>query len=242
MYNLENQKALVTAAGQGIGRAAAHALNEAGADVLATDINDDALAKLSKTGIDTAHLDVCDRTEIDSLMQKNAPFQILFNCAGYVHSGTLLEMTHDELNSALRLNVVAMADMARAVLPAMIAAGGGAIINMASVASSIKGVPDRAAYSISKAAVLGLTKSIAADYVKQGIRCNAICPGTVDSPSLQDRIRAGGDYDYARSMFIARQPMNRIGTPTEIADLVVYLAGAGFTTGQAYVIDGGWAI
>ncbi len=242
MTHLETQNALVTAAGQGIGRAAAHALRAAGAQVLATDINDAALAQLSSEGFATECLDVCDRPAISRVVAGAGPIRILFNCAGYVHAGTLLEMTSEDLDEALRLNVVAMADMARAILPGMIAAGGGVILNMASVASSIKGVPNRAAYSISKAAVLGLTKSIAADYVAEGIRCNAICPGTVDTPSLRDRIEAAGGGAAAREAFVARQPMGRIGTAEEIADLVVYLAGARFTTGQAYAIDGGWAL
>ncbi len=242
MHNLDNQTALITAAGQGIGRATAFALHAAGAQVLATDVNAAALAELSDEGLATARLDVCDRDAIGALLQAEGSFQILFNCAGHVHSGTLLEMTSDELDFALRLNVVAMADMARAVIPSMISAGGGAIINMSSVASSIKGVPNRAAYSISKAAVIGLTKSIAADYVAQGIRCNAICPGTVDTPSLHERMKAGGNYETARQAFIDRQPMGRIGTAKEIADLVMYLAGAHFVTGQTYVIDGGWSL
>ncbi len=242
MSNLNGQKALVTAAGQGIGRASALALHAAGAHVLATDINAVALQDLDRDGLDTATLDVCDRQAIDDLMERSGAFDILFNCAGFVHSGSVLEMSGEDLDWALRLNVVAMSDVTRAVLPGMIDSGGGAIVNMSSVASSMKGVPNRAAYSISKAAVLGLTKSIAADFVAQGIRCNAICPGTVDSPSLQDRLRAGGDYDSARKDFEARQPMGRIGTPQEIADLVVYLASARFTTGQAYAIDGGWTI
>jgi 2-keto-3-deoxy-L-fuconate dehydrogenase len=242
MMDLKGQRALVTAAGQGIGRAAAIALNTAGARVLATDINEQALEKMPADGLEIARLDVCDSQAIESVVENSGPFQIVFNCAGFVHSGALLDMTKDDLDWALRLNVVAMADVARAVLPGMMGAGGGAIINMSSVASSVKGVPNRAAYAISKAAVIGLTKSIAADYVSDNIRCNAICPGTVDSPALQDRLRAAGDYDTARREFVARQPLGRIGTPEEIADLVVYLAGAGFTTGQAYAIDGGWTI
>jgi len=242
MNNLDNQTVLITAAGQGIGRAAAFALRAAGAQVLTTDINAAALVELSNAGFATAPLNVCDRDAIDAVLQAEGPFQNLFNCAGYVHSGTVLEMTTDELDFALRLNVVAMADMARAVIPSMIDAGGGAIINLSSVASSLKGVPNRAAYSISKAAVIGLPKSIAADYVAQGIRCNAICPGTVDTPSLHDRMNADGNYEAARQAFIERQPMGRIGTAEEIADLVVYLIGARFATGQTYVIDGGWSL
>ena len=167
---------------------------------------------------------------------------MLFNCAGYVHAGTILEMKPDELDFAFDLNVRSMVRTIRAVLPGMIARGGGAIVNMSSLASSVKGVPNRFVYGLTKAAVIGLTKSIAADYVAKGIRCNAICPGTVQSPSLEDRMRAQGDYETARAAFIARQPMGRLGTPEEIADLAVYLAGATYTTGQAYAIEGGWGI
>ena len=165
---------------------------------------------------------------------------ILVNCAGIVHSGTVLEATFDELTAAIDLNVKSMIRTIRAVLPGMLARGDGAIINMSSVASSVKGVPNRFVYSTTKAAVIGLTKAIAADFVAKGIRCNAICPGTVDSPSLQERLRTQGDYDAARAAFVARQPIGRIGTPEEIADLVVYLATATYTTGQVHVIDGGW--
>ncbi len=242
MDDLDGQNTLITAAGQGIGRAAATALRNAGANVLATDINHSALENMAAEGFATAHLDVCDRDAIDRLVGKNGPFQILFNCAGLVHSGALLDMPPGDLDEALRINVVAMVDVARAVLPGMIEAGGGVILNMSSVASSLKGVPNRTAYSISKAAVIALTKCVAADYVADGIRCNAICPGTVDTPSLRERMQAGGDYEAARQAFVARQPMGRIGTPEEIADLVVYLAGARFATGQTFIIDGGWAM
>ena len=242
MQKLKGQKAIVTAAGQGIGRAAALALQAEGAKVLATDMNLPSLAEIADRVSWTAQLDVTDTPAVAALVSEYGPFGLLFNCAGVVHSGTLLAMTDDDLATALKLNVVAMAEASRAVLPGMIEAGGGAIINMSSVASSIKGVPNRAAYSISKAAVLGLTKSIAADFVGQNIRCNAICPGTVDSPSLQGRLREGGDYEATRKAFVARQPMGRIGTPEEISDLVVHLACATYTTGQAYAIDGGWTI
>lgn len=170
------------------------------------------------------------------------PFDVLFNCAGFVHAGSILEMSDRDLDFAFDLNVRAMVRTIRAVLPAMLERKDGAIVNMASVASSVKGVPNRAAYTITKAAVVGLTKAVAADYVGQGIRCNCICPGTVESPSLQDRLKAQGDYETARAAFISRQPIGRIGTPEEIADLAVYLAGATYTTGQAYAIDGGWTI
>ena len=167
---------------------------------------------------------------------------MLFNCAGVVHNGALLESSDDDLEFAFNLNVRAQVRTCRAVLPQMIERGEGAIVNMSSVASSVTGVPNRFVYNTTKAAVIGLTKSIAQDYVKNGIRCNAICPGTVDSPSLQDRMRAQGDYDKARAAFVARQPMGRLGRPDEIADLAVYLAGATYTTGQIHVIDGGWTI
>jgi 2-keto-3-deoxy-L-fuconate dehydrogenase len=241
--SLAGKTAIVTAAAQGIGRASAEALARAGAKVCATDIAADKLASLSGTpGVQTARLDVLSPKAIEEFA---AGFpdgvDILFNCAGVVHAGTILECTEAEWAFALDLNVTAMFRMIRAFLPGMIARGGGSIINMSSVASSVKGVPNRFAYQASKAAVVGLTKSVATDYVGQGVRCNAICPGTVESPSLQDRLRATGDFEAARAAFVARQPMGRIGQPEEIADLVVYLAGATFTTGQAHVIDGGWA-
>ncbi|MCW0234092.1 MAG: SDR family oxidoreductase [Ferrovibrio sp.] len=240
---LENKRVLVTAAGQGIGRASALAFARAGADVVATDINADALNSLSgETNIETRLLDVLKDEAVASVIAEAGPFDVLFNCAGFVHSGSVLDMADKDLDFAFDLNVRAMVRTIRAVLPSMLERGGGAIINMASVASSIKGVPNRCAYSVTKAAVIGLTKSVAADYVSQGIRCNAICPGTVESPSLQDRMKAQGDYETARAAFIARQPMGRLGTPEEIADLAVHLATATYTTGQAYAIDGGWTI
>ncbi|MCM2400641.1 SDR family oxidoreductase [Rhizobium sp. S153] len=240
---LENKRVLVTAAGQGIGRASALAFARAGADVVATDINADALNSLSgETNIETRLLDVLKDEAVASVIAEAGPFDVLFNCAGFVHSGSVLDMADKDLDFAFDLNVRAMVRTIRAVLPSMLERGGGAIINMASVASSIKGVPNRCAYSVTKAAVIGLTKSVAADYVSQGIRCNAICPGTVESPSLQDRMKAQGDYEAARAAFIARQPMGRLGTPEEIADLAVHLATATYTTGQAYAIDGGWTI
>ncbi len=241
--NLEKKHVLVTAAGQGIGRASALAFARAGATVVATDINTDALATLDgEAGITTRKLDVLSDEAVKAVVAETGPFDVLFNCAGFVHAGTILDMPDKDLDFALDLNVRAMIRTIRAVLPSMLERGDGSIINMASVASSIKGVPNRFAYTVTKAAVIGLTKSVAADYVTQGIRCNAICPGTVESPSLQDRMRAQGDYDAARAAFIARQPMGRLGTPEEIADLAVYLAGATYTSGQAYAIDGGWTI
>jgi len=241
MSNLEGKTVLVTAAGQGIGRASALAFQRAGATVLATDINAGALASLAdESSIATRILNVLDDAAVSAVIGEAGPIDVLFNCAGVVHGGTILDMKQDDLAFAWNLNVLAMVRTIQAVLPGMLERGDGAIINMASVASSVKGVPNRFAYSTTKAAVIGLTKSVAADYVARGVRCNAICPGTVESPSLQDRMRAGGDYDAARAAFISRQPMGRIGTPEEVADLAVHLAGASYTTGQAYVIDGGW--
>lgn len=241
--SLENKRVLLTAAGQGIGRASALAFARAGAKVVATDINAEALASLAaETNIETHVLDVLSEEAVNRVVSSTGPFDVLFNCAGFVHAGTILDMPDKDLDFAFDLNVRAMVRTIRAVLPAMLERKDGAIINMASVASSMKGVPNRAAYTITKAAVVGLTKSVAADYVAQGIRCNCICPGTVESPSLQDRLKAQGDYEAARAAFIARQPIGRIGTPEEIAELAVYLAGATYTTGQAYAIDGGWTI
>jgi 2-keto-3-deoxy-L-fuconate dehydrogenase len=240
---LDSKRVLVTAAGQGIGRASALAFARAGAEVLATDINPDTLKTLKgEAGIKTRVLDVLNGDAVAATVAETGPFDVLFNCAGIVHGGSVLEMSDKDLDFAFDLNVRAMIRTIRAVLPGMIERGGGAIINMASVASSIKGVPNRCAYSVTKAAVIGLTKSVAADYVGKGIRCNAICPGTVESPSLQDRMKAQGDYETARAAFIARQPMGRLGTPEEIAELAVHLATATYTTGQAYAIDGGWTI
>ena len=241
--DLTGKTAIVTAAAQGIGRASALALAAAGASVHATDIAGDKLtARDGVPGVRTARLDVLSNEAItDFVGGFPEGVDILFNCAGVVHAGTILECSEADWRFAFDLNVTAMFHMIRAVLPGMIARGGGAIVNMSSVASSVKGVPNRFAYQASKAAVVGITKSVAADYVTQGIRCNAICPGTVESPSLQDRLRATGDFEAARTAFAARQPMGRIGRPEEIADLVVYLAGATFTTGQAHVIDGGWS-
>ena len=244
-HSLENKIAVVSAAAQGIGRAAVEALARAGARVVATDIAEDRLAALSGIqNVETARLDVRDKEAVAAFAARFPDgIDILFNCAGFVHAGSILDCTDEDLAFALDLNVTAMYRVTKAFLPAMIARGGGSIINMSSVASSLKGVPNRFAYQTSKAAVIGLTKSVAADYVGQGIRCNAICPGTVESPSLQDRIRAAGsDYDASRAAFVARQPMGRLGRPEEIADLVVYLAGASFTTGQTHIIDGGWSI
>jgi len=239
----DGKTALVTAAAQGIGRASALAFAEAGAKVYATDINEAALKELEGvSGIITRKLNVLDEAEVKALVAEIGQIDILFNCAGVVHGGSILEMKDEDLDFAVNLNVKAMIRTIQAVLPGMLERKDGAIVNMASVASSVKGVPNRFAYGVTKAAVIGLTKAVAADYVAKGIRCNAICPGTVESPSLQDRLRAQGDYEEQRAAFIARQPIGRIGQPEEIADLAVYLAGATYTTGQAYNIDGGWTI
>jgi len=239
----DGKTALVTAAAQGIGRASALAFAEAGAKVYATDINEAALKELEGvSGIITRKLNVLDEAEVKALIAEIGQVDILFNCAGVVHGGSILEMKDEDLDFAVNLNVKAMFRTIQAVLPGMLERKDGAIVNMASVASSVKGVPNRFAYGVTKAAVIGLTKAVAADYVAKGIRCNAICPGTVESPSLQDRLRAQGDYEEQRAAFIARQPIGRIGQPEEIADLAVYLAGATYTTGQAYNIDGGWTI
>ncbi|MBB4349892.1 SDR family oxidoreductase [Aliirhizobium cellulosilyticum] len=234
---------VVTAAGQGIGRASALAYAEAGAQVWATDINEEALATLTgSANIETAKLDVLDSTSVTAFFERIGAVNVLFNCAGVVHGGSVLEMSDKDLDFAFDLNVRAMVRTIKAVLPGMLERGDGTIINMASIASSSKGVPNRCAYGTTKAAVIGLTKAIAADYVTRGIRCNAICPGTVESPSLEQRMRAQGNYEEARAAFIARQPMGRLGSPEEIAELAVYLAGATYTTGQAVGIDGGWSI
>ncbi len=243
MSTLTGKTVLVTAAAQGIGRATALAFAKAGAIVHATDVN---LVKLNEIGgeknITTAKLDVLSDEAVKSFVDGSGEVDVLANCAGFVHAGTIREMKDDDFDFAINLNVRSMIRTIRAVLPAMIERNDGAIVNIASVAGSIKGVPNRFAYGVSKAAVIGLTKAVAADYVGKNIRCNCICPGTVESPSLDDRLRAQGDYEAAKKAFIARQPIGRIGTPEEIADLAVYLAGATYTTGQAYNIDGGWTI
>ena len=230
----------MTAAGQGIGRATAERFAAEGAKVFATDINADLLKNL--TGCTPYQLDVTDAEAIAKLQRDLGRIDILFNCAGYVHQGTILECDEEDWEFSNTLNVKSMYRMIRAFLPDMIAQGSGSIINMSSVASSIKGVPSRFVYSTTKAAVIGLTKSVAADYVSQGIRCNAICPGTVQS--FEERVMAGGDYEETLQAFVARQPMGRIGRAEEIAALATYLASdeAAFITGQCHVIDGGWAL
>lgn len=242
MGRLSGKTCLVTAAGQGIGRATAEAWLAEGATVWATDLNETAVASIESAN--ARKLDVTDKDAIAALVSEIGRLDVLFNCAGFVHAGNILECTDDDWDFAFDLNAKAQYRMIRAFLPGMLKRGGGSIINMSSVASSIKGVPNRFAYCASKAAVIGLTKAVAADFVTQGIRCNAICPGTVDSPSLHDRLRATGDYDKAMREFIARQAMGRIGKPEEIAAMAVYLASddSAFTTGQTLAVDGGWTI
>ena len=242
---LKGKVALVTAAGQGIGRASAIAMAEEGATVYATDVNLKLLESLNDhPGIVTQKLDVLDDLQIKFTIEGLPPLNVLFNCAGFVHQGTIME-THDEdWEFSFNLNVRAPFKVIQVALPRMVANGGGSIINMASVCGSIKGLPNRFVYGATKAAVIGMTKSVAADYVKGGIRCNAVCPGTVDTPSLHDRMAALGDIDEARKMFVSRQPMGRLAKPEEIAPLVVFLASdeSAFATGNAYMIDGGITI
>ena len=241
MINLKGKTALLTAAGQGIGKATAVAFAEAGAYVVATDINNDSFKCLNKVVDETHILDVTNQDAIKTLVDSIKEPDILFNCAGIVHNGTILESTDDEWDYAFNLNSKAMYHMIKAVIPIMIKNGGGSIVNIASVSSSTKGIINRFIYTASKAAVLGITKSVAADYIKSGIRCNAICPGTIQSPSLEERLSAMGDYELAKKQFIARQPMGRFGEAKEIANLAVYLASdaSAFTTGQFHIIDGG---
>jgi len=239
---LIGKTAFITAAGQGIGRATAELFASEGAAVWATDMNAGLLENIS--GCRTRHLDVTDPREIAAAISEVGTIDVLFNCAGYVHAGTILDSDHDAWNVSMDINVTSMYRLIRAVLPGMLERGRGSIINMSSVAGSIKGVPNRFVYGVTKAAVVGLTKSVATDFVAKGIRCNAICPGTVDTPSLHDRLRATGDYATAWASFTARQPMGRLGRPEEIASLALYLASdeSAFVTGQCHVIDGGWSI
>ncbi|MCA9189788.1 MAG: SDR family oxidoreductase [Pirellulaceae bacterium] len=241
---MRGKRVLVTAAGQGIGRAIAIACLQEGAAVYATDINVDTLEELKTThpGLETALLDVRDTAAIADISARIGTVDAIVHCAGYVHHGTILECEEQDWAFTMELNVTSAYRIIRSFLPGMLAAGGGSIVSISSVASSVKGVPNRFAYGASKAALIGLTKAIAADFVEKGIRCNAICPGTVDSPSLQARMAAQGDYEATRAAFMARQPMRRLGTPEEIAALAVYLASdeSSYTTGAIHVIDGGW--
>ncbi|MGN6207975.1 SDR family oxidoreductase [Asticcacaulis sp.] len=240
MGRLTGKTALITAAGQGIGRATAELFLKEGATVVATDINAEALTGLE--GATTRALDVTSAEAVKAIAAEFPEVNVLYNCAGVVHAGTILECDEDQWQFALNLNVTAQYRMIRAILPNMLKVGGGSIINMSSVASSIKGVPNRFAYGATKAGVIGLTKSVAADFVTRGIRCNAICPGTVETPSLLQRLRDTGDFDKAYAEFNARQAMGRLGRTSELANLALYLASdeSSFTTGQIHIIDGGW--
>jgi 2-dehydro-3-deoxy-L-fuconate 4-dehydrogenase len=245
---LTGKTAFVTAAGQGIGRATALAFAAEGAQVIATDLNEALVREIAGDGIRVARLDAMNRAEIAEAARAAGPVNILFNCAGHVHQGTILDATEDQWDFAFELNVRSMFRTIRAFLPGMLAAGGGSIVNMSSAVSSVKGAPNRSVYGTTKAAVVGLTKSVAADFVSQGVRCNCICPGTVQTPSLDQRIAANagqaGSVEASRAAFVSRQAMGRLGTPEEIAALAVYLASdeAAFVTGQALVIDGGWTL
>ena len=242
MADLNGKIVLITAAAQGIGEASAKAFAKAGAKVIATDINEGKLKELAAAnpGITTRVLNVLSADDVNKAVAEIGRIDILFNCAGVVQSGNIMDMPDKDLEFAFDLNVWAQIRAIKAILPQMLERKDGCIINMSTVASSVTAVPNRAAYTISKAAVIGLTKSLAADYTDKGIRVNAIAPGTVESPSLHERWKATGDFDAAKKAFIARQPIGRIGQPEEIADLAVYLAGATYTTGQVHVIDGGW--
>lgn len=246
MGRLDGKRALVTAAGQGIGRASVLALAAEGAHVFATDVNMDLLGDLAGDSIETFGLNALDPASITAGIDRAAP-DVLFNCAGFVHHGSVLDATDEEWDFAFDLNVRSMARTIRAALPGMVARGGGSIINMSSACSSIIGAPNRFIYGTTKAAVIGMTKSVAVDFVKQGIRCNCICPGTVESPSWNDRVKALGEelgsYEEALKQFVSRQPMGRVATAAEIAALVVYLGSddSGFTTGHPHIIDGGWS-
>ncbi len=242
---LAGKTALVTAAGAGIGRATALAFAREGAVVRASDVDAKKLAALEAADprIHVRVLDVRDGAAIEALVRTWGPFDVLFNCAGFVHHGTILDCSEGDWDLSFDLNVKSMYRTIRAVLPGMLAKGKGSIVNMSSVASSVKGAPNRCVYGATKAAVIGLTKAVAADFVSKGVRCNAVCPGTVDTPSLEARIAAQGDPEKTRAAFIARQPIGRLGTAEEIAALVVYLASdeSSYTTGAIHVIDGGWS-
>jgi 2-keto-3-deoxy-L-fuconate dehydrogenase len=238
---LQGKKAFVTAAAQGIGRAISETFIAEGAQVVAVDLNSDLLSSL--TGAKVMKVDVTDRKALSEAVQSEG-FDVLVNCAGVVHSGTILEATEEELDFAYNLNVKSMFYGIQAALPAMVKSGQGSIINIASVCSSILAAPNRFVYGTTKAAIIGLTKSVAIEYITNGIRCNCICPGTVDSPSLHQRLRNTGDYEKAMKEFVARQRMGRIGTPDEIAAMALYLASddSKFTTGQSQIVDGGWSL
>jgi 2-keto-3-deoxy-L-fuconate dehydrogenase len=239
---LKGKTAFCTASGAGIGLATARAFAAEGARVIATDVSAKALEVLAAEGIETHRLDVTDGAAVEALAARVGAPHVLFNCAGFVHNGTILDCDEAAFDFSVNLNVKANWRVTRAFLPAMLANGGGSIVNIASVAGSIIAAPNRFVYGATKAAVIGMTKAVAADFIGQGIRCNAICPGTVESPSLQGRLDATGDAVAARKAFVARQPMGRIGRPDEIAALAVYLASdeSAFVTGQAIAIDGGW--
>jgi 2-keto-3-deoxy-L-fuconate dehydrogenase len=235
---LAGKRAVITAAAAGIGRSSAEMFAAEGAEVIATDIDEAKLAALM--GCITRRLDVMDGEAITRFVAEIGPVDVLFNCAGFVHNGTILECEEQDWDFSFGLNVRPMYRLIKGFLPGMLERGGGSIVNMSSVSSSVKGVPNRFVYGASKAAVIGLTKSVAADFAGRNIRCNAICPGTVETPSLDDRMRAQGDYETARRAFIARQPMGRLGRPEEIAYLALYLASdeSAYTTGTIHVIDG----
>jgi 2-keto-3-deoxy-L-fuconate dehydrogenase len=237
---LKGKRILVTAAAQGIGRATAEACVAEGAQVVATDINMERLGTL--TGAIVRRLDVMDLSAIAAAEKEIGAIDVLVNCAGFVHHGTILDCEEKDFDFSTNLNVRAAYRMIRAFLPGMLDRQNGAIVNVSSIASSVIGVPNRFIYGVTKAALIGLTKSIAVEYVTKGIRCNAICPGTVQTPSLEERMQARGDVEEARKAFIARQPMGRLGRPEEIASLAVYLASdeSAFVTGQEFIIDGGW--
>jgi 2-keto-3-deoxy-L-fuconate dehydrogenase len=240
------KKVLITAAGQGMGRAAAIAMANEGAKVFATDINTDMLEALSEenSAIETFELDVLDPLAIAKAPEKTGPLTTLFNCAGFVHNGTILDMSDDDWDFSFTLNVRSQFRLIQAYLPGMLSKKDGSIINMASVASSIKGAPNRCLYGSTKAAILGLTKAVAADYVSKGIRCNALCPGTIMTPSLEDRMRETGDYENAKIEFLARQPIGRFASSEEVVGILIHLASdeSKFTTGTFQIVDGGWSL
>ncbi len=245
---LQGKVAVVTAAAQGIGRASALAFAREGARVIATDVNFEKLGAVAKepggAGISIRKLDATDAAAISALAGEIGPIDVLMNCAGFVHHGTVLDTSERDWDFSMTLNVKSMYFTIRAFLPGMLKKGRGSIVNVASGASSVRGIPNRFVYGTSKAAVIGLTKSVAADYIKQGIRCNAICPGTIQTPSLDDRIAALGNVEEARKAFIARQPMGRLGTAEEVAALALHLASdeSGFTTGAIHIVDGGFSL